>query len=204
MTAATVVRLFSVPVASASVLPMMIFVVEFLHGGIGRYPSDWLPFVVAVVLLLGLAAVLWTLAPWASRLMIRVPKCSVCPNCRYKLESLASPQCLECGYTLTREFLTTREERETETREPDTIWLRQIATLAMRLATGAFLPVGVIGSFMTAVAAIEEPRWNEWTTVYAWLFVTAVAAVVLVFASWLSPLFVPGRRRFERRQSPDE
>jgi hypothetical protein len=200
LTAATAIRLLAVLIAAFSLIPIVALAVTIAEGYTDWTDFDeWGPFIVAAAIIWIAAGVVWALAPWAARLMIRVPRVSVCPNCRYKLEHLATPQCTECGYTLTPEFLTTERERAAGAHEPDTVWLRQIATLLMRLGSGLFLPGGCVACFVTAVNAIEEPRWNEWTTVYAWAFVTLLAGGVALFASTLSVLLVPGRRRFERR-----
>lgn len=108
-----------------------------------------------------------------------------------------APTCLECGYTLTPEFLTTAKERADNAREPDTVWLRQIATLVIRIACGALAPGAAIGAFVLAAEAIRSPRYNTWTPVFAWAFVGVFAVGSFLFASWLSILMVPGRRRFE-------
>ena len=212
LTAATVIRLLAVLIAAFSLVPNIAFAVQVAEGWMDWDDfDDWMPFVVAAGMLYASSATVWALAPWVSRLMIRVPRVSVCPNCRYKLEHLATPQCTECGYTLTPDFLTSERERSSGEREPDTIWLRQIATIVMRLFTGLVVPIGCVACFITAVHAIEEPRWNAWTAVYAWSFVTLFAGGVLLFASTLSRLLVPGRRRFgprrpagEGRPAPDQ
>ena len=203
LTAATVIRLLAVLILAFGLIPMTALGVEYAEGWIDWHDFDeWGPYFVAFAILAGASAAVWCLAPWAARLMIRVPRVPVCPNCRYKLEHLVTPQCTECGYTLTPEFLSTASEREEGLREPDTVWLRQIATLVLRLGAGAFLPIGCIGCFITAVDAIQRNGWQSWSVVYAWAFVTLLAAGVTLFASNLSLLMVPGRARFGARRAP--
>ena len=203
LAAATVLRLGATAFAHAAVAPLIVFIVQIIDGYRVRSFGDWGPFVIPALIIWSVACTVWVLAPWAARLMIRVPRVSVCPNCRYKLEGLMTPACLECGYTLTPEFLTTAAERDAGTREPDTIWLRQIATLGIRFVAGALVPASVIACFVLAIEAIESPRWNSWTPVFAWGFVGVFAAGALFFAARLSVWMVPRRTRFGAETTVD-
>ena len=196
VTAATVLRLIAVFVSLFAMIPIIALGVQIAEGGFRWRFNRFGPFIIAAAIILTTTFVLWILTPWITRLMIRVPRVAVCPNCRFKLEGLMTPRCNECGYTLTAEFLTTAAERAGGVREPDTIWLRQICALICRLVGGAFLPAAAIGSFVTAYEAIREPRWNDWLPVFLWAGSGVFALGVLIFATTISILFVPGRQRF--------
>ena len=196
------IRMLAVLVLHGSMVPVMIVSVLIVDGEIDPSFGEIAPFFVAAAFPAGVAVAVWCLAPWAARLMIRVPRVSVCPNCRYRLEGLMAPQCMECGYTLTPEFLTSSAERATGVSEPDTVLLRQIATLVMRLIAGALVPISAIASFANATSAIERPQWNTWTPVFAWCAVFMFTTGVFLSASRLSFVLVPGRRAFQKRVVP--
>ena len=199
ITAATVIRLGAAAFAHGAFVPTMIFVIELIEGrNMNRFGS-WGPFLIPALMILAVAVIVWSLAPWVARLMIRVPRVPVCPNCRFKLEGLMAPTCLECGYTLTPEFLTTKKERAQNAREPDTIWLRQIATLIIRLVYGSLAPASAVAAFILASEAIRSPRYNTWTPVIVWVFTGLFAVGSFLFASNLSILMVPRRKRFAGR-----
>lgn len=196
ITAATVIRLGALAVAHTAFIPIMVLIVEILEGYMSHTFSDWAPFLIPVGVIWSVAFTVWCLAPWIARVMVRVPRVPVCPNCRFKLEGLMAPTCLECGYTLTPEFLTTPSERRQNIREPDTILLRQIATLVLRIGGGIVAPIAAIVSLVFTMSAIENPRWNSWTPAFAWAGVSVFALGFVLLSSMLSKLIVPGRRRF--------
>ena len=196
ITAATVIRLGALAVAHIALIPICVLIVQILDGYINHSFSDWAPFLIPVCVIWGVALAVWCLAPWIARVMVRVPRVPVRPNCRFKLEGLMAPTCLECGYTLTPEFLTTPSERRQNIREPDTILLRQITTLVLRIGGGVAAPIAAILSFVFALEAIEQPQWTTWTPAFAWAGVSVFAVGFVLLSSMLSKLIVPGRRRF--------
>lgn len=198
LTASMILRMMAVFAFLLACIPLIILATLLASDAYNYSGNDWIGFVVASVIPACMALVLWLLAPWVARLMIRVPRVAFCPNCKYKLEKLISPQCTECGYTLTPEFMTTPDERESGRYEPDTVLLRQISTLAVRLVSGGFLPISMIAGFAFAVDAIQYPEWSSWYPVYAWAWAALVTVAVLIFARRLSIVFVPGRSMFER------
>ena len=200
LTASMILRMLAVVVLLFAMIPLIVLGVELVSGYNSWIStlSDALPYLVGSGIPSVVSITLWLLAPWAARLMIRVPRVAVCPNCKYKLEGLMSPQCTECGYTLTPEFMTTPDEREAGRHEPDTVLLRQISTLVVRLVSGIFFLISMSASFGSAVAVIENPGWNSWYTVYTWAWISLVTIAILIFARRLSIMFVPGRVKFER------
>lgn len=202
LTVVTVLRLLAVGVAHVALIPSTIVTVEYIDGMRFTSYHDWVPFVVAISFILGAAFIVWCLAPLAARLMIRVPRVTVCPNCRFKLDHLMSPQCVECGYTLTPEFMQTNTEKREHIREPDTVLLRQIASLIIRLAAGVFVPISAVSCFVMVMQAIEYPEWNHWTPAFAWAFVGLFALTLTLFASHVAMLIVPRRKRFGGNDAP--
>ncbi|MBZ0172902.1 MAG: hypothetical protein K8E66_11015, partial [Phycisphaerales bacterium] len=107
VTAATVFRFFVVIPLLISLIPIFEMLSIWLN------PEHWnhsevlalISPLIGVTVLLGSVAVIWSLAPWAARRAIKVPRVNTCPACQYKLQGLNSPQCSECGLTLTPEYL---------------------------------------------------------------------------------------------------
>lgn len=202
LTASMLIRMLAVLVLHGSMVPIIIMSVLIVDGEISGAGHDWFPFIIAAAIPASIAVTVWCLAPWVARLMIRVPRLAVCPACQFKLDGLMAPQCTECGYTLTPEFLTSSTERSADVREPDTVLLRQIATLVLRLVSGALVPIAGLSAFAMAADAIEHPEWSSWTPVFAWMGILVISIGVVVCASSISIVFVPGRARFQKRADP--
>lgn len=196
VTAFTVLRLIAATGLLVSTIPLAVLGAETASGWVSLDFDDWGPFVVGWAIPTGLALVFWALSPRIARLMIRVPRAAVCPKCGFTLEALLAPQCTECGCTLTQEFMTTSGERALDIREPDTILLRQITTVIIRLGAGAFVPVAGVVSFLFALQSLRNPEWGAWPTAWVWLVLMMLALGAVWFASAISTLFVPGRSRF--------
>ncbi len=199
VTAATVLRLFAVFMAQLALIPafeMLSIWTNPDHWNFGNPSALIIPAIGAAVIL-SVSAIIWALAPWAARRAIRVPRVNTCPGCRYKLQGLNTPQCPECGLTLTPEYLS--PDLEPDRRETDTILLRQICVLVLRGAsvlaaipffvrffsglvyflTGGF---NYISSFAEVVTMVLTPAIG-----------LAVAGGIIVSAKRLAIVIVPQR-----------
>lgn len=213
VTAATVYRFFVVIPLLISLIPIFEMLNIWFNPGHWNHGENLASIgpLIGVALLLGSAAILWALAPWAARRAIKVPRVNTCPACRYKLQGLNAPQCPECGLTLTPEYLAS--DLAPDDREPDTVFLRQISVMVLRgTALIACIPLAVWFAASLVYLFIDGFRYGE---VAEYLMQAAISGVgllvavgVILFARSLAAFIVPQRSKVtptarEPRKPPD-
>jgi hypothetical protein len=198
VTAATVLRIAAVGVGMLTLFPLGIWLAEGIADGDLLHLRYYTPNFVGAGVIATSSAALWALAPLAARLAIPVPRVHTCPGCRYRLQGLHAPQCPECGLPLTPEFMTTPADPAHRHRRADLVFLRQIAALAIRLASLlAALPVSIY-LFNMLMNLISRPDFRNAAFTVPPLIASGLVLLGYLLAPRLALRVVLTRAGFER------
>lgn len=197
ITATLILRVVAVLVALAALVPILIWLaVGIVEGSLWRADSYMPAFIVASIVST-VAALLWFLAPLLARFAVPVPRVIKCPACLYRLQGVNAPQCPECGLTLTPEFLNPERHRPPRRAGPDTILLRQVMLLAIRLIALAGTIPSLLYLFIAFSIWRSDPLYQSpWITMPPALMLV-VLTTLLVIAPTIAILAVPDRRSCE-------
>lgn len=193
VTTATIIRLIAVTTAITNIIPLS----QWVAYGIRRdFFEPWIlfPCAVAVALISAAAILLWSLAPWLSRVAMRVPRVPVCPGCLYKLHGINAPQCPECGLTLTDDFLGAGRKTRPHAPKPETLFLRQIAAVVVRLAALAAAFVLLLFLIVDVSVDLAYRGTVRWEDFLAPVISFLVIAPIFFSASIIAARVVPTRR----------
>lgn len=198
VTATLVIRVIAVIAALVSLVPVAVWLAE------GIAYSNFFAFhyfvanIVGFATILGAAFTLWFVAPPLARLAVPVPRVLKCPACQYRIQGVNAPQCPECGLTLTPEFLNPARGNPPAPPGHDTVLLRQIMLLVLRVvAIVGALPMTLYLLIATYIW-LSEPQYTTVLIIMPPIGLLAVLALFYVFAPQVAVLSVPDRRAFER------
>lgn len=198
VTATLVIRTIAIVIAAVSLIPVAVWLAEGISYGNFFALHYFVANIAGFAITLGAAFTLWFVAPPLARLAVPVPRVLKCPACQYRLQGVNAPQCPECGLTLTPEFLNPERGQPPARPGHDTVLLRQIMLLTLRV-------VAIVGSLpmllYTLIATyiwLSEPQYTTGLIIMPPIGLLAVLALFYVFAPQVAVLSVPDRRAFER------
>ena len=191
------------------------FFVPWVDEWTNHLDRDWLgTCLVLVIISAALASLLWVLAPWESRRIIRFPKAVICPECRYKLEGVTEARCPECGIVLTTEFMGAEPHRPAALRQR--LWSARLAmktTLALRFVSilglifWLVLLVALVVSFTVHKVSDGGVHPNDRVAFVAWLLICisgiAIAVLVAAVAPRLTRFMLPDLSMAPRAKGDD-
>lgn len=197
ITGTLVIRVVSILVALAALVPILIWLaVGIVESSLWQAHSYMPAFIVASILS-AVAALLWFLAPLLARFAVPVPRVIKCPACLYRLQGVNAPQCPECGLALTPEFLNPERHRPPRRAGPDTILLRQVMLLAVRLIALAGATPALLYLFIAFSIWRSDPLYHSpWITLPP-VLTLALLITLFTLAPTVAILAMPDRRSCE-------
>lgn len=202
LTAGTVIRLASIAVWVAGLLPLGVttFVVITFPKPNGSVPEEAVAWGLITLFAAGGGFTLWRGASRLTRVMIPMRRKIHCPACDYVIEGLTEPLCPECGLALTTEFLAVPPPKHPEpARTAFLVKLRDVFTPIVRvlgalLAIAASVPAIVsTAGFIAVVRHDNEPEAELTLAAVMTICYTACAfGVFAVFKGfWLARRMIP-------------
>ncbi|USN99847.1 MAG: hypothetical protein H6810_04070 [Phycisphaeraceae bacterium] len=164
VTAATVLRLLAITAFLIAFIPIGAWIIPgIIDGDLFELDYYMYPLVTAVFIFI-VASITWLVSPWLARLSVPVPRNKVCPACLYRIEGLNTPQCPECGLSLTDEFLSNTRPLHQLRHASNTVYLRQIVAAILRVvaAITAFIMLISIAFMAVVHVTYGYTQWSEY------------------------------------------